>query len=134
MAREFRFRGKSLEELMQMSIEEFAQLCNARARRSLLRRGVDTKLMKRIQEARKQLEEGVKDLKPIRTHKRDTVIIPQMVGLKFAVHNGKNFEIVEIQPEMLGHYLGEFSLTRQRVKHGKAGIGATRSSKAIARK
>ncbi|MCD6479133.1 MAG: 30S ribosomal protein S19 [Candidatus Diapherotrites archaeon] len=134
MVREFTFRGKTLDELMKMSYQEFAQLCNARARRSLLRRGVDKKLEKNIMLARKKLEEGVKDLKPIRTHKRDTVIVPQMVGLKFGVYNGKEFVVVEVTPEMLGHYLGEFALTRKKLKHGKAGIGATRSSTAIARK
>ncbi|MEM4662576.1 MAG: ribosomal protein S19 family protein [Candidatus Diapherotrites archaeon] len=117
-----------------MSYQEFALLCNSRARRSLLRRGIDKKLEKKIAEARKLLEQGAKDLKPIRTHRRDTIIVPQMVGLKFGVHNGKEFVVVEITPEMLGHYLGEFAMTRKKLKHGKAGIGATRSSTAIARK
>ena len=134
MAKEFTFRGKTLDELMKMSYQEFAQLCNARARRTLLRRGIDKKLEKNMMEARKKLEEGVKDLKPIRTHERDTVVVPQMVGLKFGVYNGKEFVVVEVTPEMLGHYLGEFALTRKKLKHGKAGIGATRSSTAIARK
>jgi small subunit ribosomal protein S19 len=51
-----------------------------------------------------------------------------MVGLKFAVHNGKEFLVVEVKPEMIGHRLGEFALTRKRVIHGTPGIGATRSS------
>jgi small subunit ribosomal protein S19 len=131
--REFTFRGKTLEELQQMSIEEFAQLCNARARRSLLR-GFDEKLMKKIMKAREQLKQGVKDLKPIRTHLRDTVIIPAMVGLKFGVHNGKEFVVVEVNEKMLGHYLGEMALTRKKLKHGKAGIGATKSSTAIVKR
>lgn len=134
MAKEFRFGGKTIEELMTMSYQEFAKLCNARARRSLLRRGIDKKLEKKIMLARKNLEKGITDIKPIRTHRRDTIIVPSMLGLKFGVHNGKEFVTVEIVPNMLGHYLGEFALTRKKLKHGKAGIGATRSSTAIARK
>ena len=120
--KEFRFKGKTLEELKQLSIEEFAKLCNSRARRSLLR-GFDKHLLKKISKASPE--------KPIRTHKRDTVIIPQMLGLVFAVHRGNSFERVDIKPGMLGHYLGEMAMTRKRLTHGKAGIGATRSSTAI---
>jgi len=134
MAKESTFRGKTLNELLKMSYQDFAKLCPARARRSLLRRGLDKNLEKNIILARKKIEEGATDLKPIRTHKRDTVIVPAMVGLKFGVYNGKEFSVVEVTMDMLGHYLGEFTATRQKLKHGKAGIGATRSSTAIARK
>ena len=120
--KEFRFKGKTLQELNELSIEQFAKLCNSRTRRSLLR-GFDKQMLKKISKADKA--------KAIKTHKRDTVVIPQMVGLKFAVHKGNSFEIFEISPKMLGHYLGEFALTRKRLLHGKAGIGATRSSTAI---
>ena len=89
-------------------------------------RGFDRHLLKKIARAEK---EGKK--KPIRTHKRDTIVIPQMVGLQFAIHKGNDFDIIEIKPDMLGHYLGEFAMTRKRLAHGKAGIGATRSSTAI---
>ena len=65
---------------------------------------------------------------PIRTHCREMVILPEMVDLKFAVHNGKEFIVVEMKPEMIGHCLGEFSHTRKKVTHGTPGIGATRSS------
>ena len=54
-----------------------------------------------------------------------------MVGLKFGVYRGNSFEVVDVKNEMLGHYLGEMSLTRKRLIHGKAGIGATKSSTAI---
>ncbi len=120
--KEFRFKGKSLEELRQMGLDQFAKLCNSRARRSLSR-GFDKKLLKKI-------EKGSKG-KPIRTHNRDCIVVPVMVGLQFAIHKGNGFEVVEIKPEMLGHYLGELAMTRKRLIHGKAGIGATRSSTAI---
>ncbi|HNV37558.1 MAG TPA: 30S ribosomal protein S19, partial [Methanoculleus sp.] len=67
----------------------------------------------------------------IRTHLRDMVIMPEMVGRTIQIHNGKEFQKVEIQPEAVFHYLGEFALTRKRVSHGSAGIGATRSSKYV---
>jgi small subunit ribosomal protein S19 len=51
-----------------------------------------------------------------------------MLDLTIHVYNGKEFVPVKIKPEMLGHYLGEFSLTRGKTKHGLPGIGATKSS------
>ena len=127
--KEFSFRGKGVAELQQMSIDEFAALCNSRARRTL-KRGYDKKLLKKIEKARQAEKQGKKP-QAVRTHLRDAVIVPQMLGLLFAVHRGNTFEIVEIKPEMLGHYLGEMALTRKKLSHGKAGIGATRSSTAI---
>ena len=120
--KDFSFKGKTLQELKEMSIEQFAKLCNSRAKRSL-QRGFDKHMLKKISKAKSE--------KPIKTHKRDIVVIPLMVGLMFAVHKGNSFETIEIKPQMLGHYLGEFALTRKRLIHGKAGIGATRSSTAI---
>ena len=122
LKKEFSFKGKSVKELKELSIEEFAKLCPSRTKRSLLR-GFDKNLLKKMEKS-----DGTK---PIRTHKRDTIVIPQMIGLTFAIHKGNSFELVEIKPGMLGHYLGEFALTRKRLLHGKAGIGATRSSTAI---
>ena len=129
MAKDFSFHGKTVEELKTLSMQEFAKLVSSRARRSLLR-GFDKKLDKKLDKviAEKAKE---KDPKPIRTHLRDAIVIPKMIGLKIAVHRGNSFETVEIKPEMLGHYFGEYALSRKRLMHGKAGIGATRSSTAI---
>lgn len=127
--KEFTFKGKTMQELLAMSPEEFGRIAGTRARRTL-KRGFDKKLLERIESAREQLKQG-KKLKLLRTHLRDTIVIPKMVGLLFAIHNGKEFKVIEIQPDMLGHYLGELALTRIRLMHGKAGIGATRSSTAI---
>ncbi len=131
MAKE-KFMGKTQEEMKKISFEEFLKMINARARRSL-KKGKYLPLEKKIEKGKKMLEEG-KQPKPIRTHRRDKIITPNMLGLKFAIYNGKEFVVREINVEMLGHYLGEFALTREFVKHGKAGIGATRSSKATERK
>ncbi len=125
MARkEFRYRGYTLEELQKMSIDELIELLPARQRRSL-KRGL-TPLQKKLMEKVKKALNGEKV--KLRTHARDMIILPNMVGLTFEVHNGKDWTRVEVKPEMIGHYLGEFSLTRKRVQHGSPGMGATRSS------
>lgn len=129
MVREFTFKGKNLANLEKLSEEEFAELLDSRAKRSL-RRGVNKQINGRIEEFF-AVKRGEKDMKPIRTHSRDAIVTPKMLGLKFGVHNGNEFMEVSILPEMLGHRLGEFALTRKKLKHGKAGIGATKSSTAI---
>jgi len=126
---EFRYRGYTLDELMKMPIEEFIELLPARQRRSL-KRGLPSrhkKLLQKVRRARRLLRRGKKP-PVIRTHCRDMIILPEMVGLTIAVYNGKEFKEVKIEPEMIGHYLGEFAKTRKKVEHGDPGIGATRSS------
>jgi len=123
MARkEFSYRGKSLEELKNMSINDFAELAPARQRRSLKREATDSQriFMKKIMKSNN-----------IKTECRDIIIIPQMIGKNIRIHNGKEFIPVLIQPEMIGHYLGEFVLTRKRVIHHAPGVGATRSSASL---
>jgi len=125
MVKKFTYRGKTLEELKNMSIKEFAELVQARQRRSLLRGQTEAQkaLMKKIDKA---IAKEYK--KQIKTHVRDTVIVPKMVGLNIHIHNGKEFKEVPITEEMIGHFLGEFAMTRQSIKHSAPGIGATRSS------
>ena len=126
---EFTYRGHTMEELQEMDIDEVAELLPARKRRSI-ERGLSVEKEKLVAKAReKDDEETAND--PIRTHLRDMPVLPEFVGKTFAVHNGQDFERVRIEPEMLGHYLGEFQLTRTSVEHGQAGIGATRSSKFV---
>jgi len=126
---EFTYRGHTLDELQEMDLEEVAELLPARQRRSITR-GLSYQKEQLLEEAREADEEETAN-DPIRTHLRDMPIVPEMVGLTFAVHNGQSFERVNVEPEMLGHYLGEFQLTRTSVEHGQAGIGATRSSKFV---
>ncbi|MFY4812354.1 30S ribosomal protein S19 [Haloarcula argentinensis] len=126
---EFSFRGHTLDELQEMELEEVAELLPARQRRSIVR-GLTEEKHKLLDKAREAGEEETAN-DPIRTHLRDMPVVPEMVGLTFAVHDGQNFERVKVEPEMLGHYLGEFQLTRSSVEHGQAGIGATRSSKFV---
>jgi len=126
---EFTYRGHTLEELQDMSIEEVAELLPARQRRSI-KRGLSYEKEQLLETAREAGEEETAN-DPIRTHLRDMPILPEFVGITFAVYTGQSFERVRVEPEMLGHYLGEFQLTRTSVEHGQAGIGATRSSKFV---
>jgi len=124
MARIFKYKGKTLEELKSMSLEEFSKLLTSRSRRSLLR-GLTERQKKLLGQIRKEPE------KFHRTQERDMVILPEMIDIKFGIYNGKEYKTVIVEPEMLGHRLGEFALTRQRVLHSAPGAGATRGSKHI---
>jgi small subunit ribosomal protein S19 len=126
---EFTYRGHTLDELQSMSLDEVAELLPARQRRTITR-GLSLEHEKLLESAREAGEEETAN-DPIRTHRRDMPIVPEMVGLTFEVYNGQAFQRVEVEPEMIGHYLGEFQLTRTSVEHGQAGIGATRSSKFV---
>ncbi len=121
--KEFRYRGLTLEELQSLSLEEFLELLPARMRRTL-KRGVTREQDKLLRDIEKADKDEV-----IRTHLRNMIILPSFVGHKIAVHNGKEFQQITIDPYMIGHYLGEFALTRKRVVHSGPGVGATRSSK-----
>ncbi|GGM55807.1 small subunit ribosomal protein S19 [Halarchaeum rubridurum] len=126
---EFTYRGYDLDELQDMDLEDVAELLPARQRRTITR-GLSEEHQKVLEKARaRDAEETANN--PIRTHLRDMPVLPEFVGLTFAVYDGQEFGRVEVQPEMIGHYLGEFELTRSSVEHGQAGIGATRSSKFV---
>ncbi|MEM4041120.1 MAG: 30S ribosomal protein S19 [Ignisphaera sp.] len=133
--KKFKYRGKSLKELLDMSMDELAKILPARARRSLTRGFSPShrKLLEKVIEARQKLITECKEV-VIKTSVRDMVVLPIMVGLKIAVHNGKEFVPVRIVPEMIGHYLGEFASTTKQVKHGEPGLKATRSTLFVALK
>lgn len=124
MAREYLYKGYTVDELKQMPMDELASLFPSRQRRSIKRGWTEDqdKLLKQLRE---------NPDKVVRTHCRDMLILPEMVERKIAVYNGKEFVYITILPEMIGHYLGEYALTRKGVKHSAAGIGATRSTKFI---
>jgi len=123
MAKEFFYRGKPLDQLLKMSMQEFAVLLNARERR---------KIKHGFTEQEKKLLVDIKsNSKDVKTHCRDMVIIPEMVGKLIKIHNGKEWTPIELIPEMLGHRLGEYSQTRRQVRHSAPGIGATRSSASL---
>jgi small subunit ribosomal protein S19 len=128
MPKEFTYRGQSLGNLQSMSMDEFINLLPSRQRRSL-QRGLTPEqriLLGKLRETQEALKKGKEST--VKTHVRDMIILPEMVGAKIHVHNGKEFVAVEIKAGMIGHYLGEFAITNKPVRHGTPGIGASRSS------
>jgi small subunit ribosomal protein S19 len=117
----FMYRGYTIEELKEMTLEEFKDLLPSNKRRNI-NRGFTTSQQSFLSHLRRS--EGT-----VRTHRRDMIILPEMVDRTIAIHNGKEFREVTITGEMLGHNLGEFALTRHSVAHTGPGVGATRSSK-----
>ena len=126
--KQFEYRGKTIEELKKLDVREFAKLLKSRQRRFVLRN------FQEIDRFVGRANVKIAKNKPIRTHQRDIIIVPKMVGMKISVYNGQNFVPFEVTGEMLGHKLGEFALTRTRVKHGKAGVGATKGTKSKSKK
>merc|ERR1719163_1133031 len=105
--RKFTYRGVDLDQLLDMNNEQLMELFPCRIRRKF-GRGLKRKPMALIKKLRKKKKEAPPNEKPdvVKTQLRDMVI----------------------KPEMIGHYLGEFSITYKPVKHGRPGIGATHSS------
>ena len=128
MAKDFTYRGKSIEELKNMELKEFMKLLPSRKKRSL-KRGFTEGQQTFLKKIDKALQGKIK--KPIKTHVRDMIVLPKMVGLTIHIHSGKSFAQVMIQPEMIGMYLGELTMTRSKITHSAPGVGATRSSSAI---
>jgi small subunit ribosomal protein S19 len=112
--KEARFRGKTIEELKKLDVREFARLLRSRQRRTVLRNFQEHENF--VKRATEQLKKGKKS---IRTHFRDLVIVPELVGIKLQIYNGREFVPVEVTIEMLGHKFGEFSQTRVRARHNK---------------
>lgn len=120
--KEFTYRGFSLEEIKELTEDEIMDLLPSRQARTI-NRGFSDGVKKFYDRLKKNPDATIK------THRREALILPFMIGCRVAVHNGKEFKEFEIQPEMFGHYLGEFALTRTFGKHSGPGVGATRSSK-----
>ena len=130
--RKFTYRGVDLDQLLDMSMDQLLELMDSRVRRRF-RRGLGRKhmaLLKKLRDAKKAAT-GLEKPAVVKTHLRNMIILPEMVGSIVGVYNGKTFNQVEIKPEMIGHHLGEFSICYKPVKHGRPGIGATHSSRFI---
>jgi small subunit ribosomal protein S19 len=125
MPKEFRYRGYTVDQLNGMSTEAILQLLPSRARRSL-NRGISDDKRKLLEDVRSQKDGKLNG--QIKTHARDMIVLPVMVGATVGVYTGKEFLSVQIKPEMIGHYLGEYAITNKKVVHGTPGIGASRSS------
>ena len=125
MVKEFNYKGKTDEELQSLSNDELFSILNSRQRRSL-KRGLSDNKKKLIAEIK--LAKQGKNKTPIKTHQRDIIILPYMIGVTINVFSGKEFMPITISSEMIGHYFGEYVITNKRVSHGAPGVGASRSS------
>jgi len=128
MAKQFLFRGKTPAELKNLELEEFIKMVPSRRRRTL-QRGFTEPQKRLLVKIDKAIKGEYK--KPIKTHCRNMIIIPKMLDLTIHIHKGSGFAQVKITPSMLGMYLGELALTRNRVAHSAPGVGATKSSSAV---
>jgi small subunit ribosomal protein S19 len=125
----FKFRGYTLEEIQDMSLDELMKLLPSRQRRSLKKGFLprQQKVLDKVEKVKNMKNDSGRPI-VIKTHCRDMIVLPNMVGMTFGIYNGQEFKEVTIMPEMIGCYFGEFAQTRGRVQHGDPGMGATRSS------
>jgi len=121
-SREKFYRGLNAEKLKGLDTREFSRLVKSRERRTILRN------FNVIERFVKKCEVRSSKNRPIRTQNRSLVVVPAMLGKIIFVYNGREYIKVQIIEEMLGHRLGEFAPTRKTIKHGSAGVGATKSS------
>jgi len=121
--KQFTYRGKDIEELKKLGVREFAKYLRSRERRTVMRQF--QKIEEFVEVAKEKHAQG----KKIKTHQRDLIIVPELVGITMSIYNGQTFVPVEVKAEMLGHKFGEFSPTRKKINHGSAGVGATKGSK-----
>ena len=130
--KKYSYRGNDLGKLLDMNMDEMSQQLRARQRRRL-RRKMGAKygrFIKKLLDVKKETAPGSKP-DAVKTHLRDCIVLPTMVQSVINVHNGKGYNSIEVKPEMIGYYLGEFAMTYKRVSHGKPGVGATHSSKFV---
>jgi small subunit ribosomal protein S19 len=115
-----KFKNLSFQELSKLTIQEQAKYYSSRIRRSI-KRGFSKYMLKTIKNILRKESPRVRS--------RNIIITPEFVGKTLLIYNGQKYSRLEIKPELCGHYIGEFVLTRKIVKHGKLGKGATKSSK-----
>ena len=130
--KKFSYRGNDLKKLIEMNMDEMSQQLRSRQRRKL-RRKMGTKyarFINKLLDAKKHTAQGEKPV-AIKTHLRDCIVLPSMVQSVINIHKGNGYSNIEVKPEMIGYYLGEFAITYKRVSHGKPGVGATHSSKFV---
>ena len=130
--KKFNYRGKDIGKLLEMNMDEFSELLRSRQRRRLKRKmgAKYGRLIKKLLDVKKETAPGEKP-STFKTHLRNCIVLPSMVQSVISVHNGKGYNNIEVKPEMIGYYLGEFAMTYKKVSHGKPGVGATHSSKFV---
>merc|ERR550537_1353310 len=125
-ARKYSFRGLELDELLKLNQESLFQLFRARIRRKLNRskgfKGKYQKLLEKLRNSKKNLQPGEKP-PMIKTHLRNCIVVPEMIGSIVGVYTGKEYKPVEVKFDMIGKYLGEFAMTYNPNLHGKTSKG-----------
>ena len=130
--KKYTYRGNDIGKLLDMNMDEMSKQLRSRQRRRL-RRKMGAKygrFIKKLIEVKKETKPGEKPA-PVKTHLRNCIVLPSMIQSIVNIHNGKGYNSIEIKPEMIGYYLGEFAMTYKRVSHGRPGVGATHSSKFV---
>ena len=130
--KKYSYRGNDLAKLLSLDMDQMSKLFRSRQRRRLRRKmGAQyARFLKKLVEAKKECPQGEKP-HAVKTHLRDCIVLPSMIQSVINIHNGKGYNNVEVKPEMIGYYLGEFAMSYKRVMHGKPGVGATHSSKFV---
>ena len=130
--KKFSYRGNDLKKLIDMNMDEMSQQLRSRQRRKLRRKmgSKYARFINKLLEAKKHTVSGEKPA-AVKTHLRDCIVLPSMVQSVINIHKGNGYSNIEVKPEMIGYYLGEFAITYKRVSHGKPGVGATHSSKFV---
>ena len=130
--KKFSYRGNDLKKLIDMNMDEVSQQLRSRQRRKLRRKmgSKYARFINKLLEAKKHTAAGDKPA-AVKTHLRDCIVLPSMVQSVIKIHKGNGYSNIEVKPEMIGYYLGEFAVTYKRVSHGKPGVGATHSSKFV---
>ncbi len=130
-AKKFIYRGHELKNILEMSMDAQVKLMRSRQRRRFAH-GIQNKYDRLIKKVRKQIKDrssAEEKPLPVRTHLRNCIIVPEMVQGVLEVYSGKYWNTVEVRSDMIGTYLGEYSMSYKPIRHGKVGVGATRSSK-----
>ncbi len=130
MVERIAYKGKLPNELIGISAAEYTKMIKSRQRRWLKRNSLQLRKLNEIVESR--ISSSSK--KPIKTRSREALIMPSWIGLSFDIYNGKEYQHIEVAPNMLGHRLGEFVYSTKRVQHSAPGIKATRGSKFLSQK
>ena len=126
------YRGYELDQLLEMNPQQVVELMNSRQQRRYNHgiQGKYERLIKKLRVSKANQQPGEKP-KGVKTHLRNTIIVPEMCNSVVDVYGGKYWNAVEVKADMIGHFLAEYSMTYKPIRHGKVGKGATRSSKFV---
>ena len=116
--RVFYYRGIEADKLVDVTQDQLLDMLHSRGRRKFKRGSVNQHLLKRLRIAKTKLDAEGRP-KIIKTHLRNQLILPEMLGSQVGVYQGLGYYLVDCKAPMVGHYLGEFSLTYAPVKHGE---------------